>query len=189
MKKICTMKTITIILLVVLTGCYAPRFQKDQAVCVNGSSGFRIDQFVCTANHVATEDFAVIKDQFRKEEIGIVVARDTVNDIALIKVKDPKFYDYTVGTPRTKDKVNTIANPIGLEFSEISGEVQNVDRMDNEGTHLIQIGIDVYFGSSGAAVYNNRGQFIGMIVQVIPGTRFTFIVPAYHIVALIKRTK
>lgn len=176
-----------LLLALVFTGCVTTaKFQKEQAVCVNQASGFMINQYVVTANHVADGTFVVVRHYDGKEECGVVVARDLNNDIALIQLEHPRFYDYDVGTPNVKDAVNTIANPMGLSFSEMSGEVQNVDR-DDEGQLLIQIGIDVFFGSSGAPVFNDSGQLLGMIVKAVPGTRFTFIVPIHKIVLLIKK--
>lgn len=172
------------------TGCIQHRvcFQKEQAVVVNMSSGFKIAQYVVTANHVATEDTVIVSEQNNTHYFGYVIARDTANDIALIEpMMKSKYWDYTPGTPSIRGHVYAISNPMLLEYSEVEGEVQNVDRRGN-GKVYIQIGIDVYYGSSGSAVFNGHGQIIGMIVQAIPGTRFTFLVPFSKIDSLIRKT-
>lgn len=174
--------------IVLCTGCIQHNvyFQKDQAVVVNASSGFKIAQYVVTANHVATEDTVLISERNNIHYFGAVVARDTINDIALITplIKHIHYWDYTPGTPCVRGYVYAISNPMGLEYSEVEGQVQNVERRGN-GKVFIQIGIDVYYGSSGSAVCNAKGQLIGMIVEAIMGTRFTFLVPFYKIDSLI----
>lgn len=178
--------------LLLFTGCIQQRvcFLKEQAVVVNMSSGFKIAQYVVTANHVATEDTVLVNERNNVHYFGTVVARDTVNDIALIypTVKIHHFWPYAQGTPSIRGHVFAISNPMMLEYSEVEGEVQNVERHGN-GKVFIQIGIDVYYGSSGSAVTNGHGQIIGMIVEAIPGTRFTFLVPFFKIDSFIKQTK
>ena len=175
----------------ILSCASIPTFQKQQAVIVNnGGSGFKIDSFICTAAHVVDDNFfASIKDYYGKEFVALVVYRDTVQDIAILKYHNPTYYQYSVSTPEVKQLVHSISNPLNLYFSEVSGEVQNLERKDEDGVILIQIGIDVYYGSSGSAVYDGSGAIVGMIVRAIPGTRFTFIVPSNQISLALSRVK
>ena len=184
------MKYILILLILTgLIGCStSARFTAEQAVVVNSSSGFMLDNYVITANHVAVTNEVIVRERHKKECVGIVVARDPYNDIALIKIKYHKYYDYTIGEPRIHKSVYSVSNPMGLEFSVLQGYVQSVERIDENGAHFIQIGIDVFWGSSGSAIYNDKGQLIGMVSKVVPGTRFTFIIPGNKIHALIKKT-
>lgn len=115
----------------------------------------------------------------------LVVKRDTLNDICLIKIGDGDYWDYSTATPTSRGKVYSVANPAGLNFSELEGYIQNVDQ-SIDGKTFIQIGIDVYWGSSGSAIYNSKGNLIGILVRAIPGTRFAFVVPIQKVVLLIK---
>lgn len=182
-----TMKYHLLLLLILITGCVPTnQFKKEQALVVNESSGFYLGWGIITANHVTAEsDQVVIKDA-TKEFTGVVVMRDTLNDLCYIKYANPKYYDFEIGSVNTRDKVYSVSNPFGLYFSELSGEVQSIDREEN-GQWRIQIGIDVYYGSSGSAVYNGHGRIVGMIVEAVPGTRFTIIVPANQILLFFKR--
>lgn len=176
--------------MLLFTGCIQQRvcFRKEQAVIVNMSSGFKIAEYIITANHVATEDTVLVNELNYVHYFGVVIDRDTVNDIALISPieRSYHYWDYSIGTPDIRGHVYAVSNPMMLSYSEVEGEVQNVDRKGN-GKVFIQIGIDVYYGSSGSAVYNGRGQIIGMIVEAIPGTRFTFLVPINKIETLLRK--
>lgn len=178
-----------LILAVVFTGCVTTaKFQKEQAVIIAESSGFKIDKYVVSASHVAKSDTVLIVDYWGKECMGLVVARDTINDIALIAYPNAKFVDYTTATVLARESIFSIGSPMGLFFTESEGKVQNVERTDDIVTY-IQIGIDVGWGSSGSPVYDGKQRLVGMIVRAIPGTRFTFMTDIQNIVLLINKTK
>lgn len=182
------MKIILFCASLLITSCFTTaKFQKEQAVIVNGASGFYLADGIITANHVADGTFVLVQDVYH-EFTGIVVARDTLNDLCFIKYENPKFWDFTISSVNTRDKVYSVGNPARLYYSEISGEVQSVDR-EEDGQWRIQIGIDVYFGSSGSAVYNSSGNLVGMISKAIPGTRFAFIIPSNQIFLFVKHLK
>lgn len=186
------MKTILYSLCVVLiTSCMTTaRFNKTDAVSVNHASGFKMDHYIVTCNHVADGTFVLISD-FRGEEFtGVVVARDLVNDICLIKYpKSKDFVDYTPAGVHIGQKVYCIGNPLGLSYSEMSGEVQAVNRTQLNGGEAVQLSLDGNYGASGAPVFDSRGRLVGVAESFIPGTRFTFIIPIQKVVLLIKKTR
>lgn len=145
-----------------------------------------MDSFIVTANHVAPEATALVKEKGGTLKSYPVVRRDLLHDICLIKMTDGEYWDYSTASPNVKDKVYSVANPGGFEFSYIEGYVQNVEQTI-DGQTFIQIGIDAYFGSSGSAICTSSGQIIGVLVEILPTTRFAMVVPIYHVVALIKR--
>lgn len=177
------------LLFILITGCATSSiFRTDSAVLVNESSGFKIDRFIATANHVAEADTVIITDYWGRKYTGTIVARDTTNDIALITYPRAIYVDYSTATIRTREKVYSVGSPFMLTFTESEGMVQNIERTDDIVTY-IQIGIDVGWGSSGSPVFNGKRRLVGMIVRAMPGTRFTFITDIQNVILLIQKQK
>lgn len=184
------MKYLKFLIPLLLVSCIVstPRFDKRQALKVNGASGFKLDRYLVSANHVVSSPFAAIEDKDGNEYIAAVVARDTANDIVLLQAHTAEYWQYSIAEVHVHETVCSVGNPSRLWYSEMCGEVEAVDRQDARGKDFIQIGIDVYWGSSGSAVFDAKGRIVGMIVEAIPGTRFTFLIEANKIQLLIKKT-
>lgn len=94
---------------------------------------------------------------------------DSVNDLALIKVKENYVPEgLSFGNPdkiEEGDKVFVIGNPAGFELSLSEGIVsgkRNIDPITNANRETIQITAPISPGSSGSPVFNKRGKVIGV---------------------------
>ena len=134
-------------------------------------SGFIVDPsgLVVTNNHVidgADEITVTLADNTSLK--ATVIGRDTVGDIALLKVKPDKplpaleFGDS--GAMRIGDWVLAIGNPFGLGGSVTAGIVSARGRDIHEGPYddFIQTDAPINRGNSGGPLFNMDGQVIGI---------------------------
>lgn len=134
-------------------------------------SGFIIDKdgYIITNNHVidgATSIVVTLADnsQYDAELIG----RDTITDIALIKIKAgqdlPKVKIGDSDNIRVGDWVIAIGNPFGLGGSVTAGIVSAKSRDIESGPYdnFIQTDASINQGSSGGPMFNLAGEVIGI---------------------------
>lgn len=137
-------------------------------------SGFVIDQsgIILTNLHVIARsaNIRVKTGDSKTYDIEEVVYIDSKNDLALLKVKKDKTRFTTVVKGDSNDidvgdKVYTIGNPVGLEFSLSEGIVsgkRDEDPIDKKPRELIQITAPVSPGNSGGPVLDKKGRVIGV---------------------------
>ncbi len=142
-------------------------------------SGFIIDPsgLVVTNNHViegADEITVTLQDNTSLK--ATVVGRDTVGDLALLKVKTDKplpalqFGDS--GAMRIGDWVLAIGNPFGLGGSVTAGIISARGRDIHEGPYddFIQTDAPINRGNSGGPLFNMDGQVIGINTAIYSPT-------------------
>ncbi len=140
----------------------------------NSGSGFLVNQGgqIITNNHVvsgrAPKVIVTLSDRSQHE--ATVLARDPVNDLALIKIDaDAKTY-LRLGdsdTLQVGQKVLAIGNPFGLEGTLTTGIVSSLGRTirDENGTDLedmIQTDAAINPGNSGGPLLDSQGSVIGV---------------------------
>jgi putative serine protease PepD len=162
---------------------------RDSIVRINASasgsnsgglgSGVVIDKdgHILTNNHVVA-DFDEIDVQLADgtSASATVVGRDPGNDLAVIKADIPadKLKPAVLGDSdaiRVGETVIAVGNPFDLEGTVTQGIVSGIGRSLNEGggrplRQLIQADAAINPGNSGGALFNARGEVIGITTAI-----------------------
>ena len=136
-------------------------------------SGFIIssDGYILTNYHVISGYDTVTVATFDQETYDAkVIGYDASNDIAVLKIDVDNLKPVTMGdsnTLRVGDTVLAIGNPLGeLTFSLTRGIVsalsRNVQTEKGVSMSLIQTDCAINSGNSGGALFNTRGEVIGI---------------------------
>jgi serine protease Do len=142
-------------------------------------SGFIVDPsgLIVTNNHVIEgADQITVTLQDNTSLKATVVARDTVGDLALLKVKAEKpLPSVQFGDSRTMrigDWVLAIGNPFGLGGSVTAGIISARGRDIHEGPYddFIQTDAPINRGNSGGPLFNMDGQVIGINTAIYSPT-------------------
>lgn len=153
---------------------------------VGGGSGFLVsnDGYIVTNKHVVsdtTAQYAVFTNDGKKYD-ATVIARDTVMDLAVIKIEGSNFASLEFGDS-DKVEVGQTAIAIGNALAEfrntvsvgiISGIARTITASDRMGgsenlDHLIQTDAGINPGNSGGPLLNLSGEVIGVNVAVADG--------------------
>lgn len=147
-------------------------------------SGFVWDEeghIVTNAHVVQAADAMHITFQDGTMSVGEVLATDPDSDLAVLKV-DPEGYDLqpvTMGRSEELQvgmRVAVIGTPFSQEQTLTSGIVSNLGRTMNTMTRYripdsIQFDAATNPGNSGGPLFNNRGEVVGVVSQIISEQR------------------
>ena len=136
-------------------------------------SGFIIseDGYVLTNYHVIEEADSVTVATYDNEAYDAeIIGFDKESDIAVLKIDAKKLKPVTLGDSdklRVGESVYAIGNPLGeLTFSLTHGIVSALSRDIKTGSgtsmNLIQTDCAINSGNSGGALFNSRGEVIGI---------------------------
>ncbi|MCA6111711.1 S1C family serine protease [Bradyrhizobium cenepequi] len=133
-------------------------------------SGFFIsaDGYAVTNSHVVEDtDTAQIRTSDEKTYPARVVGKDSLSDLALIKVDGRTDFSYVRladQSPRVGDWVLTAGNPFGLRGTVTAGIVSARERELGTGSSegFIQIDAPINNGDSGGPSFNTNGDVIGV---------------------------
>lgn len=159
-------------------------------------SGFFVPNapWVATNAHVVQDEKKLIvrTREGEKLEVRRVVALDTEHDLALIEVPPGRYPAVTLGSDdlvHVGDKVVAIGAPLGLEQTVSEGNVSAL-REAFKGLRMLQISVPISHGSSGGALFDSRGQLIGVTTAGIDeGQNLNFALPVGLLTALLSRTR
>ncbi|MFC1615671.1 S1C family serine protease [Patescibacteria group bacterium] len=162
---------------------------------IGGGSGFIVseDGYVITNRHVVSDDTAsymVFFDDGEKVEAK-VVARDSLNDIAILKIEGDEFPFLKFGDSddlQLGQSVIAIGNPL-MEFNNsvslgiISGLSRSIVAGDGFGMSeyldgVIQTDAAINPGNSGGPLLNLNGEVIGVNVAVASAENIGFSLPS-----------
>ena len=143
-------------------------------------SGFIWDEkghIVTNAHVVQSADIMHITFQDGTMSVGEVVATDPDSDLAVVKI-DPEGYELqpvTMGRSEELQvgmRVAVIGTPFSQEQTLTSGIVSALDRTMNTMTRYripdsIQFDAATNPGNSGGPLFNNRGEVVGVVSQII----------------------
>jgi S1-C subfamily serine protease len=132
---------------------------------------FDSEGLILTAAHVVEGADVVTVRLFDGDRVeGIVVGRDDLNDVAVIRIDRtglPAALLALDDDPRVGQLAVALGSPWGLEETVTSGVVSGVDRL---GRGLIQTDASINPGNSGGALADRRGRVIGINVEIFSDT-------------------
>jgi serine protease Do len=143
-------------------------------------TGFIVDPagFVVTNAHVVQgADDVKVRLSDDRELVAKVVGKDTKLDLALLKLENPSNLSAAVlgdSDPlRAGDWVIAIGNPFGLGHTVTLGIVSAKDRTIGAGPYdaFIQTDASINPGNSGGALFNLRGEVVGIPTAIRPGAQ------------------
>ncbi|MBC7288458.1 MAG: trypsin-like peptidase domain-containing protein [Armatimonadetes bacterium] len=150
-------------------------------------SGFLVssDGHIVTSAHVVGKSSEVsVRLADGTEVTGTVVAADTDEDIAVVKIDRKHLPCAQFGSSeslRKGQQVAALGAPLGLEHSVTTGVVSN-PRQEHKGRIYIQTDAALNPGNSGGPLINEAGLVVGMNVKVATGAENVgFAVPAERI--------
>ncbi|CAM4470059.1 stalk domain-containing protein [Paenibacillus tarimensis] len=137
-------------------------------------SGVYLGEGVFITNHHVIEGSVsgrVVDTNGRYFDIEGVIAHDTTRDLALIKITSNTFQatTVTIGNPSDLskgEKVVAIGSPMGMQNTVAEGLVSSF-RTTEDNVKLIQISVPIDHGSSGGALFNQKGQLVGITASGI----------------------
>ncbi len=147
-------------------------------------SGFVVEEGIIASNlHVvrgASRGLVRLIGDSVKYEIEGIVASDSTNDLALVKVTGLKAPKLSLGNSdlmSVGDEIYAVGNPRGLEGTFSQGIVSSVRKLDNGS--LIQITAPISPGSSGGPILDTDGKVVGVAVATFKdGQNLNFAIPA-----------
>ena len=153
--------------------------QTPQQRALSLGSGFIIspDGYIVTNNHVinnADEILVIMTDG--EEYDAVVVGRDPLSDIALLKIEAGDALPYVEfgdsDAIRVGEWVMTIGNPFGLGGTVTAGIVSALNRNINNGNYdeFIQTDASINRGNSGGPMFNMAGEVIGVNTMIFSPT-------------------
>lgn len=136
-------------------------------------TGFLIDNKgdIATNNHVVSGMSTVTVTIGSNDVTGEVIGKDTLDDLAIIKIPPPpNIAPLQLGTAtdlQPGDPVIAIGNPFQLTLSVTSGIVSGLNRsMPTSSGHvmtgLVQVDAPINPGNSGGPLFNAAGQVVGI---------------------------
>ncbi|MEK7519483.1 MAG: trypsin-like peptidase domain-containing protein [Patescibacteria group bacterium] len=162
---------------------------KKEKTKIGGGSGFIVseDGFVLTSQHVVSDpeaDYTIIAEPTKKYQVK-VICRDSINDIAILKINGKNFPYLDLGDSdkiELGEEVIAIGNPLG-EFNDtvsagiisglsrlitaFSGPAQGIARLKG----LIQTDAAINPGNSGGPLVNMAGEVIGINTAMVMGAQ------------------
>jgi serine protease Do len=166
---------------------------------ISVGSGFFIspDGYAVTNSHIVEDaETAEIRTSDNKRYSAKVVGKDSVSDLALIKVEGRSDFAYvrlSDQSPRVGDWVLAIGNSFGLGGSVMAGIVSARERSLGSSEDFLQIDAPINKGDSGGPSFNTQGEVVGVNSMILsPGAgsaRVAFAVPADTVKTVIPQLK
>jgi hypothetical protein len=147
-------------------------FNTNESINVNGTgSSFQInsDGYLITNDHVIDKCVSVKVSNGSINTYAKVLARDRVNDLALLLASehDDSFFSLSLHSAKLMDSITVAGYPFGTELSSsvkvTRGIVSSISGMRNNYSQF-QIDAAVQPGNSGGPVVNESGNVIGVTV-------------------------
>ena len=162
---------------------------------ISYGSGFFVSPTTIVTNfHViagTAKGIAKSVDKTRTYRIQGVVATDTKNDLAILKVKVPSTKLLRLGDSnkvRIGEKVYVAGNPKGLEGTFSDGIISRISTQDN--SKRLQMTAPISPGSSGGPVLNSKGEVIGVAFMTLRGGQnLNFAIPSQYVQVLLDTNK
>ncbi|SKA30910.1 serine protease Do/putative serine protease PepD [Consotaella salsifontis] len=156
--------------------------------------------FILTASHVVGQEAtASIKTSLGDAVDGVIMWTNAAYDIALIKIDDgslPAAAHLDCRIPDIGEAIETVGNPLGLEFVTSWGRVSSVSGAAGRWGSAVMVDLSVSPGNSGGPVYDDDDDVVGIVVGDVIApmglasslTGIGVVVPAKTACALLART-
>lgn len=172
-------------------GIIMPKFKqgKKELTKIGGGSGFIVspDGYLITSQHVVADteaQYTVILEP-RKKYPAKILARDSINDIAILKIEGPDFPYLELGDSKKielGEPVVAIGNALGEFHDTVSSGIvsglsryiqatNNITQQTENLRGLIQTDAAINPGNSGGPLVNMSGQAIGINTAVVMGAQ------------------
>ncbi len=132
-------------------------------------SGFIMDKngYIITNYHIisGSEDKLAVRTYDKKTLPAVLIGKDEVRDVALLKIEGSYDYLELADSDDLKvgQKVIAIGNPLGLSFSVTEGIISALERPGPNGyKEYIQTDVSLNPGNSGGPLIDTQGQVIGI---------------------------
>ncbi|OGZ26979.1 MAG: hypothetical protein A2365_02640 [Candidatus Nealsonbacteria bacterium RIFOXYB1_FULL_40_15] len=191
-------------------GVILPKFKngKKESTKIGGGSGFIIsaDGYILTSGHVVSDaeaDYTIILEPEKKYPAK-VMARDPINDIAVLKIDGNGYPFVELGDSdqiELGEEVVAIGNPLG-EFHDTlsSGIISGMSRFIQARNHvtqesqrlrgLIQTDAAINPGNSGGPLVDMDGKVIGINTAAIMGAQnIGFAIPINYAIKDLEEVK
>lgn len=153
---------------------------RHQESVAGSGSGFLINNngLVLTNHHVVGSSKQVKIRTSNKTYNGKVIAKDAVNDLAIIKInlKGNKFLQISKEDPSRLDNIITAGFPYGDTFSDhVKSTTGTVNALVGPGNNSsqMQISAPIQPGNSGGPVIDTEtGSFVGVAVSKLDAKKF-----------------
>lgn len=125
-----------------------------------------------------------LTDARGRQEIGLVIGKDAVRDVAVISVATGRQGLAFGAAPALGAEVWALGAPLGIEFTVTEGRVSALARQVEAAVPILMLQHDaaVNPGSSGGPLVDDTGALVGMNSQIADGSRM-FVGIAYAIPA------
>lgn len=160
--------------------------QEDILIDMGNGTGFAISPHeIMTADHICEalneKDTSIYliyfdgKDLIRVEEEMIPIARDAKKDLCILFLyNNPlRWIDFSKDKPNINDTVYTYGFPRGIAFTLTSGfygyniNILYKDLSGKDKTKVAtSLSLPAYYGNSGGPLFNNRGEFVGVLIAI-----------------------
>lgn len=135
------------------------------------------DGYIITNAHIVDgAGLAVVTLNNNMEYDASLVGMSLEEDLAVLKIQAQGLIPAEFGDSdllRVGDEVSAVGNPLGYRMTMTPGIVSALDReveLDGSTLHLIQTSAAINVGNSGGALFNDRGQVVGVTtVKVVGG--------------------
>jgi serine protease Do len=128
--------------------------------------------------------YRIIASDNKVYEVDGIIKYDEIRDLAIIKSKQLfKITPVKIGTYKSVakgEKIVTIGNPNGLQNTVSEGIVSGLHNLNEYALNLIQITAPITYGSSGGALFNMRGEAIGVTTMGSDEGNLNFAVAMDH---------
>ena len=164
-----------------------------------GGSGFVIDAregYIITNNHVIENATTItVKTSDKKEYKATLVGRDSLTDLALLKIEAKGLKALTLGDSdalQIGEWVIAIGSPFGLEWTVTAGIISAKGRNigDSAYNNFLQTDASINPGNSGGPLLNMKGEVIGINTMIFNNAqRLGFSVPVNMLKDLLPQLK
>lgn len=150
---------------------------KEKSVIIKTKDGHGSGVIIAAAGYVLTNAHVVGQEEnvevvvAGKQTKGKVVRRETVRDVALIKIEDSSFHSSGVkiahNYPGIGQEIYVIGTPLAVSNSQtITKGIVSATR-EMQGLKYIQTDAAINAGNSGGPVFNEKGELVALTVAGI----------------------
>ncbi len=143
-------------------------YDRNDTLIKTGSGFIAFDEHYFVTNHHVIEDakyLIVVDDNGKEYRVTDLLVADEEKDIAILSFDEAANYR---PLPLCTDEnllrgqpIVAIGSPKGVRNTVTTGNISNL--IDDNGTHIIQFTAAASPGSSGGAIFNDRGEVIGLM--------------------------